>query len=94
MPVSLKKSGKVNYPFLFQGETQVTHCTERAGNEAKPESTIVTPTDLKSSPGFSADLQKEREGERKSEKERDKGRVGEMQVLLSETASAAPSLPV
>lgn len=56
---------------------------------------LVTPTDLKSSPGFFflflfADLQK---GEKKLEKEGDKGRVGEMQVLLSETASAAPSLP-
>lgn len=30
---------------------------------------------------------------KKLEKEGDKGRVGEMQVLLSETASAAPSLP-
>lgn len=78
----------------------MTHCTERAGNEAKSEQEVVTPTDLKSSPGFFADLQKERERregkrrERKSEKEGDKGRVGEMQVLLSETASAAPSLPV
>lgn len=57
--------------------------------QIKPESKVVTPTDLKSSPGFFADLQKERESQKK---ERDKGRVGEMQVLLSETASAAPSL--
>lgn len=69
----------------------MTHCTERAGNETKSEQEVVTPTDLKSSPEFFADLQKEK---RKSEKEGDKGRVGEMQVLLSETASAAPSLPV
>lgn len=60
--------------------------------QIQPESKVVTPTDLKSSPGFSADLQKEREKVRK--KERHKGRVGEMQVLLSETASAAPSLPM
>lgn len=57
---------------------------------------VVTPTDLKSSPGFFfpflffADLQKMRKN---LEKEGDKGRTGEMQVLLSETASAAPSLP-
>lgn len=55
---------------------------------------IVTPTDLKIPPGFVffllLDLQK---GRKKLEKEGDKGRVGEMQVLLSETASAALSLP-
>ena len=50
--------------------------------QIKPESKIVTPTDLKSSPGFFADLQKKRETK------------GDMQVLLSETASAAPSLPM
>lgn len=59
--------------------------------QIKPESEVVTPTDLKSSPGFFADLQKERESQKKRET---KGRVGEMQVLLSETASAAPSLPM
>lgn len=55
---------------------------------------VVTPTDLKSSPGFFADSQGERAMEKVGEKEGHKGRVGEMQVLLSETASAAPSLPV
>lgn len=58
--------------------------------EIKPESKIVTPTDLKSSPGFFADLQKKRE--RESQKKRET--KGDMQVLLSETASAAPSLPM
>lgn len=38
-------------------------------------------------------LQTCRKEKKKLEKEGDKGRVGEMQVLLSETASAAPSLP-
>lgn len=69
----------------------MTHYTERAGNEAASEWRVVTPTDLKSSPGFSAASQGERAME---EKEGHKGRVGEMQVLLSESASAAPSLPV
>lgn len=45
----------------------MTHCTERAGNEAKPERKVVTPTDLKSSPGFFADLQKDRESQKKRE---------------------------
>lgn len=60
----------------------MTHCTERARNQARPRQKAVTPTDLKSSPGFGvrvrvfffffADLQKARE----PEKERDKrGRV-------------------
>lgn len=53
----------------------MTHCTERAGNEAKPERKVVTPTDLKSSPGFFADLQKEREREsEKRERQRESGR--------------------
>lgn len=54
----------------------MTHCTERAGNEAKPERKVVTPTDLKSSPGFFADLQREREREkvRKRERQRESGR--------------------
>lgn len=45
----------------------MTHCTERAGNGAKSEQEVVTPTDLKSSPGFFADLQREkrRESQRK-----------------------------
>lgn len=46
----------------------MTHYTERAGNEAASEWKVVTPTDLKSSPGFSADSQ----GERAMEKVRKK----------------------
>lgn len=81
------------YLFFLKGKPRwLTAQKELGMRQIKPESKVVTPTDLKGSPGFFAELQKERE--RKSKKERDKGRVGEMQVLLSETASAAPSLPV
>lgn len=49
----------------------MTHSTERelGMRQIKPESKVVTPTDLKSSPGFFADLQKERE--RESQKKRE-----------------------
>lgn len=42
--------------------------------QIKPESKVVTPTDLKSSPGFFADLQKESEKVRKRERQRESGR--------------------
>jgi len=45
----------------------------------KPESKIVTSTDLKSSPGFFADLQKKRQREREREREREKVRKRERQ---------------
>lgn len=92
--VAVRRIGKERLSFIFlKGKPRwLTAQKELGMRQIKPESKVVTPTDLKGSPGFFAELQKERE--RKSEKERDKGRVGEMQVLLSETASAAPSLPV
>lgn len=70
----------------------MTFCAERGGNEAAGvEACYTHRSKALSRLPLHTSAMKERRG--KSGKEGHKGRVEAMQVLLSETASAAPSLP-
>lgn len=76
--VAVRRIGKERLSFIFlKGKPRwLTAQKELGMRQIKPESKVVTPTDLKGSPGFFAELQKEREREkvRKRERQRESGR--------------------